>query len=118
MASFTERCAEITVINYNAHRRWQLGDCVVHRCEWDLKTQDTLGIADSEAPRPSFSLAISREFSHNLNSVCAGGIMIRQRGSLKIGDDFPAVVQVEEIVRHCNPPIPYNRLTAELRRRS
>ena len=114
MASFTESCSEVGIFNRNVHRSRQLGECVVHRCENDLKTRRPLGIADNQAPRPCFSLAISRELSHHLNRMCAGGIMIRQRGSFKIGDDFPAVVQVEEIVRHWTPPnIPYDQLTAD-----
>src|SRR5262245_60106392 len=33
----------------------------------------------------------------------AGGVLIRQLGSFKIGDDFLAVVQVKEIARHDEP---------------
>jgi hypothetical protein len=48
-------------------------------------------------------LAVSRQLSRNLSGMSAGGIIIRQLGSLKIGNDFPAVVQVKKIARHDEP---------------
>jgi hypothetical protein len=48
-------------------------------------------------------LAVSRQFLRNPSGMGAGGIIIRQLGSLKIRNDFPAVVQVKEIARHDEP---------------
>src|SRR5215510_8099231 len=60
-------------------------------------------ITDGKAPRSCFLLAISRQFPHNLGAMGAGGVIIRQLGPLKVGNDFPAIVQVEEIARHDEP---------------
>jgi hypothetical protein len=48
-------------------------------------------------------LAVSRQLSRNLSGMSASGIIIRQLGSVKIGNDFPAVVQVKKIARHDEP---------------
>ena len=83
----------------------------MHRCEGQLKTRCPLGIADRQTPRSGRPLAISGQFPYDLATVRAGRIVIRQLGSLNVGNDSPTVVQVEEITWHRTPSPYYTQPT-------